>query len=146
MFTNGQGVPTKEGKWHLWRLNRDAGGWSHIYQLDSTDPGYLTTVLNKFWFQDFILDRYGARTFMRIQREEEEDLRDEEKALKKEWFDATQAENAWLTRAAMDNFSRGVTKASKPQKQTIMSYAGQVNRGTQTRDLEDEDVLVIPGK
>jgi hypothetical protein len=145
VFTNGKGEPSKQHRWHLWRLNKDHG-WAHIYELAATHPEYLKTVLHKLWFQGYIIDNYGWQTFMKIHREKEEDLRDEEKKVQQEWYEACQQENAWLTRAAMDNFHRGKTKPTSPQKETISSYSGQGKRSRLSRDLQDEDVLIIPGR
>lgn len=144
VYTNGKGEPSKQNLWHLWRLNKDHG-WSHVYQLDSTDPGYLRVVLHKLWFQDQTIGKYGAKMFMKIQTAKEEELRDEEKAVQQEWFNACQDENAWLTRSAMENFNRGHTAPTNPVKETISSYKGQGHRSRLVRPLDDADVFKIPG-
>lgn len=146
VFTNGKGEPSKEHRWHLWRLNPE-NGWSHVYDLASRDGGYLRIVLQKLWFQDWVITNYGHRVFMKILREETEALCEEEKAMQLEFFKATQEENSWLMHAAADNFARGKTKPTNPTTGKIISYPGQVNRGTIVRPMQDEDAgIIIPGR
>ncbi len=137
--TNGCGEPTPECAWHVWRL-AEPHGWAHIVRIESKDGEYLKLMINRLHTQAQFRDRYGDIAWNRNTRSETEEAQVRAQDVHQEMFEAVQEENAWLTRAARDNMSRGVTAPTNPQKETIISYAGQKNRSRLVRPLRDEDV------
>lgn len=147
VLTDGQGNPLEDGKWHIWRLCKGAGGWSHVLPLESTEGEYLKLVINRLHLQASWYNRYGFISYNRLMERLDDEKR--EKALKdrEELFNATQEENKWLVRKAMENLDRGITKPTNPIKETISSYKDQGNRSRIVRPLEDEDResgLIVP--
>jgi hypothetical protein len=78
--------------------------------------------------------------------EEAEEIQEKKQSDAEYLNQAVQEENAWLLRRAMDNFDRGVTKPTNPEKEQIISYPGQSHRSRVSRPITDEEGgLVVPG-
>jgi hypothetical protein len=137
--TFGDGSPIPEGAWHVWRL-AEPHGWAHIVRIDSKHGEYLHLLVDRLHVQAQFRDRYGDIAWNRNTRDEQETAQKEAQDAKQEMFEAVQEENAWLTRNARDNMSRGVTAPTNPVKETITSYAGQTKHSRTSRPLDDVDV------
>jgi hypothetical protein len=144
VLTDGTGRPIEEGRWHIWRWCWPHGV-AHIVKLESYEPEYLKLVIKRLWTQAQWTNMYGFRSYNKlldtVREEDRIQLMKDRQAL----FSATQEENKWLVKQAMENFARGDVKPTNPQKESIVSYAGQANRSRTIRPLEDhEGGLYIP--
>lgn len=141
------GRPQNDEAWHIWRWCYDAGGVAHILRLEDDHPYYLHLVLNRLHLQAKFTDKYGFKAWNRKTDADQAALDLKRKQHQDEMFEAVQAENAWLTRKAMENFSRGMTAPTNPQKETIMAGAGINYHSRLQRPLEDhEGGLVVPDR
>jgi hypothetical protein len=137
--TYGDGAPIPEGAWHVWRLC-EPYGWAHVVRVESKDGEYLQVMVDRLHTQAKFRERYGDIAWNRQIDTEQTLAQEARQDAHQEGFEAAQEENAWLTRNARDNFARGITAPSNPQKETIISYAGQKHRSRLSRPLEDADV------
>lgn len=138
VMKNPDGTPRQEHLWHLWRLCHDRG-YAHVAPLLSTQPEYLSLLVRRLHLQARFIDQFGPKAWSRHLSKEQEDERKVEQKRKKELFGSVQEENSWLTKQAMENMNRGVTKPTNPTKDIIMSYPGQTNRSRIVRPLSDEE-------
>jgi hypothetical protein len=111
-----------------------------VVRVESKDGEYLKLMVDRLNIQARFRDRYGDIAWNRNTRSEDEEAQIKAQDAHQEMFEAVQEENSWLTRNARDNMSRGITKPTNPQKETIASYAGQKHRSRLSRPLEDADV------
>jgi hypothetical protein len=146
ILTDGDKRPILEETWHCWRLCDD--GWAHVFEVGHPkNLGYLKKLLNRLHLQARITEKYGYMAYAKYTRDErekqEEILVQEEDQL---WHD-TNKENKWLMNNVMENFKSGKTAPTRPQKDVIASYKGQVKRSKITRDITDEEGgLILPEK
>ena len=135
----------EDGTWHLWRLCRNYG-WAHIVGLAAREGGYLNLLTRRLNLQGRYSDKYGARAYSRLLVAGDEANLEDRKKDQEDLFGAFQQENDWLLRKAKDNFESGIVKPTNPQVESVVSYAGQVNRSKTVRPMDDEDAkLIIPG-
>lgn len=139
VLTDGKGTPLPEHAWHLWRFC-EPHGWAHIVKIEDKSSEYLSLLRNRLHIQARFRDTYGDFAWNKNIKEEQDEAQIKAQDAHQEMFDAVQDENKWLTRNAMANMERGVTKPTNPTTGQIISYPGQVNRGTIVRPLEDDDV------
>lgn len=145
VLSNGRGVPTLEDRWHLWRWCEPARGWAHIINIDSKEVGYLNLLVKRLWLQARYNDRYGFRGYSKFLQELEEEVKEKRLQERQDLMNDIAKVNSSMLSRAKDNFERGHTKPTNPQKQQIISYPGQQNRGTLTRPLKDrEGGLILP--
>jgi hypothetical protein len=145
ILSNGQGVPTPDGTWHLWRWCEPARAWAHIINIDSTDELYLQLLVKRLWLQAQHNDRYGHRGYQKLM--EQADL-DERERLMKEHQDLigeiNKANSAMLNRA-MQNMASGKTAPTMPEKEIIVSGGGLTGAKKIVRPITDrEGGLVLP--
>ena len=134
------------GLWHLWRLSRPHG-WCHVVALESKEPEYLKMVAFRLHLQATYNDKYGHNGYGKYletldQEQREREMRDHESMM-----GDIQDANGWFMKKAMENMERGHTAPTNPQKESIMSYAGQENRSRVIRPLDDSDIesgLILP--
>lgn len=144
VLTDGKGQSLEDGTWHLWRWSWPHGV-AHIIQLKSREPEYLKIVTRMLHVQAKWTDKYGFRSYNALLRDMEEDKREQMMKDREDLFMATQEENDWLLKKAMENMDRGVTAPTNPQKETITSFGGQTNRSRIIRPMDDEDAgLILP--
>ena len=144
VFKQPDNSPIYDKNWHVWRLNPIAG-WCHIVKLESREQEYLNLVLGRLHTQAKWTDKYGFKSYHRLLEETQQEERDQLKRDREALMMDTQAENSWLMRKARDNASRGVYQSTNPQKEQIMSYAGQTHRSRVSRPITDEEGgLILP--
>lgn len=139
VLTDGKGTPLAEHAWHLWRFC-EPHGWAHIVKIEDKSSEYLSLLRNRLHIQARFRDTYGDFAWNKNIKEEQDEAQIKAQDAHQEMFDAVQDENKWLTRNAMAEMERGNTAPSNPTTGQIISYPGQVNRGTIVRPLEDDDV------
>lgn len=138
------GTPTPDNSWHIWRYC-DPYGWAHIVNVKSDHGHYLKLLLNRLHLQGRFSDKYGHKAYGRKLQADTEAQNEKIKRDKEELFNAVHEENKWLMDKAAENFERGVTAPTNPQKETIFSAPGVMNRTKTSRGLTDEEGgLVIP--
>lgn len=137
--TDGDGAPIREGAWHVWRLC-EPYGWAHIVMVESKDGDYLHLMVNRLHTQTKFRERYGDIAWNRNTDAEDTLAREAQQDAQQEGFEAAQEENAWLTRNARDNMSRGIVAPTNPTVEKVVSYPGQKNHTATSRPLEDSDV------
>lgn len=141
-LTDNEGEPVPENRWHVWRRVNDFG-YYHVIDLASrTDPIHLNRVVNLIGREAKLRDK-GRKAYMEAKREAQEAEMlhlEEEKADK---FGLLSKENAGLVRKAKENFERGHTAPTNPQKDVIMSYKGQKNRSRIVRPVSDEEAGLV---
>lgn len=139
------GSPKPDETWHIWQLNRDKGGWNHVSNISSTEPSHLLRIVRRLWKEKMYKAAYGAIEWNHKMRQDDEDREARLQDAKDQQFRDIQGENKWLTRKAMENLERGVTKPSRPTKDIITSFAGQGNHTKITREITDrEGGLILP--
>ena len=139
VFTHGiTGVPTPDHSWHIWRYC-DPHGWAHILKIESGHGHYLKLALNRIYLQGRFTDRYGARAWTHKLGDDEDARTVKMQDDKEEIFQAVNDENSWLLDKAADNFSRGFTQPTNPQKEMIFSTPGVMKRTKTSRPLSDEE-------
>jgi hypothetical protein len=139
VLTDGDKAPIPEHAWHVWRLC-DPHGYAHIVKIEDKHPMYLGLLTKRLHMQAAFKDRYGDIAWNRQIQEGQEGEQAKAIDAKQEMFEAVQDENKWLTRNAMENFSRNKVKPTNPKTGQIISYPGQKDRSTIERPLEDDDV------
>lgn len=146
-MTDGEGTPVPNNHWHVWRLC-DPYGWAHIVELQALSGEYLQLLLKRlYWQAQISLVPAGQKALMRQMQQDQEEKLEKGQAGANELWGAVQDENKWLMKEAMENFDRGHTAPTNPQKEQIISYPGQKNRSRIIRPLEDsEGGLIIPEK
>jgi hypothetical protein len=138
VLTNGQGQPSPDGSWHIWRWCEPAVGWAHIINIDSKDPEYLNFLVERIWLQAQYNDRFGTgyqRELDAADATRRNKLMDDRQDLMKE---ISKANSGMLGRAA-ENFGRGITAATNPTKEIITSYANQGNKSKIIRPITDRE-------
>ena len=136
--TDSNGAPIPEGAWHVWRL-WDPHGYTHVVRVDSKEDSYLKTLLDRLYLQGNIRDKEGEHAWSKHLAEEQSIEQQKRQAEADEGFEAVQAENECLTRAARDNMARGVVKPTNPMVEKIVSYGGQKNHTATRRPADDAD-------
>jgi len=145
ILTNGQGQPTADGNWHIWRWSEPAGAWSHVIAIESREEQYLRLLVERLHLQATYNDKYGNRGYQKLL--EEMDIAGREKAAeeKADLLNEVNKANSNLMNRAMENMRSGKTAPTNPIKETIMSGAGLSNRSKMVRPLEDrEGGLILP--
>jgi hypothetical protein len=144
ILTNGQGVPSPDGHWHIWRLCRDRG-WAHVINIDSKDPGYLDLLVRRLWLQDQYNQKYGFRGYQRMLEEMDLAARDKAMDEKKDLMNEIAKANSGMMARVRENFERGIVKPHNPQKEIIVSGKGINKRSKIVRPLDDaEGGLILP--
>jgi hypothetical protein len=145
-LTDGKGKPTREDKWHLWRLNTELG-WYHVMNIASDDPGHLKKVVRELWWQAKIADApMAAKSMVRKMKMDEDDELEAQQKARDDLFNDTMRENKSFLREVQSNFECGRTAPTNPQKESIISFPGQKNFTKTVRPLDDkEGGLYIPG-
>lgn len=138
-MTDGRGAPIPEQAWHVWRLC-EPHGWAHIIRIDYKSESYLKLLINRLHIQSRFREKYGDIAWNRHIDQEQTVEQQKKQDDKQRLFEACQEENKWVMRNAMDNFQRGKTAPTNPQKETISSFAGQTHRSKLIRPLDDADV------
>lgn len=145
ILTDGVDRPVEDGQWHIWRYCAPVNAWAHIINLDSTEPEYLRLLVKRIRLQAEYNDRYGHRGYRKMMEEADIARREKLQEEKRDLMNEIHTANAAMTRRAMDNLSRKITKPSNPQKEIITSYRGQGNRSKIVRPLTDrEGGLILP--
>ena len=144
VMTMPNGAPIIDPQWHLWQLKRDCG-WSHVANIPSTDPEYLNTIVSRLGREKLFKAEFGALAWNKQMRKEEEDRQARAQDAKDQKFQDIQRENRWLTRKAMENLERGITRPTRPEKEIIMSGAGISNRSKIVRPITDAEGGLITG-
>jgi hypothetical protein len=143
---NSDGSPRVDESWHVWR-HCWPYGWAHVVKVESKEPEYLALLTRRLYLQANVQEKYGDKEYRKRLEEANEEEQEKEQKKTQELFDAVQDENAWLLKAAMENFASGKVAPTNPTKDSIISYPGQENRSRIVRPLEDEEGgLIIPGK
>lgn len=146
VLTDGQGRPREDGHWHIYRWCEYAPGWAHILKLESSnDQIYLNLVVKSLYLQDQYNRKFRGRGYSRMLEDMDAAKRhkmiEESRLLQKDILD----NNKHIMGRVMDNFSRGVTKPTKPKRDIIMSGPGLSNRSKITREVTDvEGGLILP--
>lgn len=149
VLTNGQGVPLEDGTWHIWRWCNSVGAWAHIFCVEIKDPVYLNLLVRRLYLQAIFNEKYGHRTYQHMLQNADQDVRDRMVRERDELFGEINKANKGLTSRVMDNFARGKTAVTNPQKETIMSGPGLKNRSRIIRPLETDDKesgIITPDK
>jgi hypothetical protein len=144
VLTDGEGKPLEDGSWHIWRWCHPHGV-AHIIKLESLDPEYLHLVVRRLWLQACWTNKYGFRSYNRLLDQVREEDRTQLMKDRQALFDATQYENRWLIKRAIDNAASGNIAPTNPTKDSIISYPGQSNRSRIITSLDDkEGGLYVP--
>jgi len=144
VLTDGTGKPLEDGSWHIWRWCYPHGV-AHIIKLESLEPDYLRLVVKRLFIQAQWTNKYGFRSYNRLLDKVREEDRTQLMKDRQALFDATQEENRWLMKRAIDNAASGNINPTNPTKDSIISYPGQSNRSRIVRPLDDkEGGLYIP--
>lgn len=147
ILSNGQGEPTEDGHWHIWRLV-DAKGvpsWCHVINIDCKDPQYLNLLVKRIWLQDQYNKRYGHRGYQRMMEEADIARRAKIQDEKADLMNEISKINSAMVNRAMYNFEHGRVAPTRPKKDIIVSGAGLKKRSKITRDITDrEGGLILP--
>jgi hypothetical protein len=144
VLTNGQGCPTPEGAWHIWRLCRPHG-WAHVINIDSRDTGYLNLLCRRLWLQAQYNDRYGHKGYRDYLEKLDIEARDKQHADKEDLMNEISKTNSGMMNRVRDNFERGITAPTNPTKESIMSFPGQKSHDRLVRPLDDsEGGIIVP--
>ena len=144
VLTDGEGKPIEDGSWHIWRWCYPHGV-AHIIKLESREPGYLRLFLKRMMIQAQWTNKYGFRAYNRLLDQVREEDRTQLMKDRQSLFDATQEENSWLMKRAIDNAASGHMAPTNPTKDSIISYPGQTNRSRIITPLDDtEGGLYVP--
>ena len=125
VLTDNKNQPLPDNTWHIWRLS-DVG-WCHIINIQSKDPDHLKLILDRIHLQAEI-QKKGIMAWNKYMREEREKREEAERIQKDLLFQDVNKENKWLLDRAYENFERGITAPTRPQKESIFSYHGQGKR------------------
>jgi hypothetical protein len=144
VLTDGEGRPLEDGSWHIWRWCYPHGV-AHVVKLESLSSEYLELVLKRLHLQACWTNKYGFLAYNKLLDNVREEDRTQLMKDREEMFQATQDENRWLLRRAMDEAARGNINPTNPQHESIISYPGQSNKSRIIRPLEDkEGGLYVP--
>lgn len=145
VLTNGEGIPTPDGQWHVWRLCRPHG-WAHVINIaDNKDEVYLDLLCKRLWLQATYNDKYGHTGYSKMLEELDAQKREKAQNDKQELFDDISKANSAMLNRVKDNYQRGHIAATNPMKETVMSYSGQSNRSKTVTPLDDRSGgLILP--
>lgn len=145
VLTNGQGAPSPDGHWHIWRWCEPANGWAHIINIDSKDPEYLNLLVERIWLQAQYNEKFGNTGYQRLLESKDQERREKEMAERNDLMNEISKANAGMVARAKENFERGNTRPTNPTKEIITSFPGQQNRSKIVRPLTDEEGgLILP--
>jgi hypothetical protein len=145
VLSNGQGVPTPDGSWHIWRWCEPARAWAHIIPVESKDRTYLRLLVERLWLQAKYNDRYGHRGYQKMMEEADVDQRQKIADDKNDLMGEIHKANSGMMKRIISNYERGVVDSTNPQKESVISYTGQTNKSRTVRPLEDrEGGLILP--
>lgn len=145
VLSNGQGVPTPDGHWHLWRWCEPARAWAHVINIDCKDKLYLKLLVERLWLQAKYNDKYGHRGYQRMMEQEDIERRTKMQDEKRDLMSEIHKANSAMMNRAMDNFERGHVEATRPTKDIITSGGGLTKRAKITREITDrEGGLILP--
>lgn len=139
VLSNGQGVPTPDGNWHIWRFSEPARAWSHVIAVESKDQVYQRLLVRRLWLQSMFNDRFGHRGYQRMMEQADLDERAKMQADKIDLMNDISKANQSMMSRVRDNFEHGRTEPTRPMKETIMSGAGLTNKSRMVRPLSDEE-------
>ena len=144
VLTDGQGNPSPDGSWHIWRWCEPAGGWAHIINIDSKDPEYLNFLVERIWLQAQFNDRFGTG-YQRKLEEADLERRDKMMADRDDLMNEIGKANSGMFGRAAENMARGITAPTAPTKEIITSFSGQSNKSKIVRPITDrEGGLILP--
>lgn len=144
ILTNGQGCPTLDGTWHLWRRCRGFG-WAHVINIDSKDPEYLNLLCKRLWLQAKYNDRYGHRGYRNYLEKLDIEARDKQQADREDLMSEIHKTNSGMLNRVRDNYERGIVNPTNPTKEIITSFSGQKDHSRIVRPLDDEEGgLIVP--
>jgi hypothetical protein len=147
VLSNGQGVPTPDGTWHIWRWCEPARSWAHIINVDCRDRLYLNLLVERIWLQAQYNDRFGHKGYQRMM--EQADLAKREKLQndKADLMGEIHKANSGMLNRAMRNYEHGRVEATRPTKDIIMSGGGLSKRSKITREISDREggIILPPG-
>lgn len=144
VLTNGKGMPTPDGTWHVWRLCRPHG-WAHVINIDSTDPGYLNILLKRLWLQTRWNDKYGFTGYSKYLQTLDEEARERAQSERQDMMNEIGKANSAMMNRAAQNLASGKTAPTNVTKDIITSYSGQGNRSRIVRPATDtEGGLILP--
>jgi len=146
VLTDANGSPIPENAWHIWRLCVPHG-WAHVVKIEDHHGKYLRLLVNRLHLQASYSDKYGASQYNRLLDQQTQEERKKEQDDKHDLFNATNEENDWLLKRAMENFESGHVAPTNPTTESIISYPGQINRSKIVRPMTDEEGgLYIPDR
>ena len=144
VLTDGEGKPLEDGSWHIWRWCYPHGV-AHVIKLESREPEYLKLFLKRLYIQAQWTNKYGFIAYNRLLDTVAEEHRTQLMKDRQALFDATQDENRWLMKRAIDNAASGHIDPTNPQVEQVISYPGQTNKSRIIRPMDDtEGGLYIP--
>ncbi len=144
VLTNGQGRPSPDGSWHIWRWC-EPHGWAHVINIDSKDRQYLDLLVKRLWLQDRYHSRYGHRGYQKLLEEADIEQREKQQLDKQDLMNEIGKTNSAMLGRCAENMARGLTKPTNPTKDIIFSAAGVNNKSKIVRSLSDrEGGLVLP--
>ena len=144
VLTDGEGKPLEDGSWHIWRWCHPHGV-AHIIKLESREPEYLRLFLKRLFIQSQWTNKYGFRAYNRLLDQVREEDRTQLMKDRQALFDATNEENKWLIKRAIDNAASGHIDPTNPQVEQVISYPGQTNKSRIIRPMDDtEGGLYVP--
>lgn len=139
ILTNGQDIPTPDGNWHVWRWCEPASAWAHVIAIESKDQMYQQLLIRRLWLQARYNDRYGHRGYQNMMEQADLDERAKMQADKVDLMNDISKANQSMMSRVRDNFEHGRTDPTNPMKETITSYAGQLNKSKTVRPLTDKE-------
>jgi hypothetical protein len=144
VLTNGKGVPSPDGHWHIWRLCHERG-WAHVINIDSKDTAYLNLLVKRLWLQTQYNDKYGYRGYSTLMEQLDEEAREKASAEREDMMKEIGKVNSAMMNRAKQNFESGITAPTNPTKDIIMSGGGLTNKSRITRPITDkEGGLILP--
>lgn len=145
VLTNGQGIPTPDGEWHVWRLCRPHG-WAHVMNIaDRSDRVYLDLLCKRLWLQAKYNDKYGHTGYTKLLEKLDTEKREKEQSDKQDLFDDISSANSAMLNRVRDNYERGHVRPTNPMKETIMSGGGLTKRSKLVTPLDDKSGgLILP--
>lgn len=145
VLTNGQGEPSLDGSWHVWRWCEPAAAWAHVINIDSRDPLYLQLLVKRLHLAAVYNDKYGHRGYQKLMEQADIDRREKLQADKADMMDQISKVNSAMLNRVRDNFERGIVNSTNPEKETIMSGGGIKGARKLVRPLDDhEGGLILP--
>lgn len=145
VLTDGAEQPLPDNTWHVWRLCWPHG-WAHVCGMQALEPEYLKLFLRRLHLQARWSDKYGVRSWNRLQRELDETQREKALEEQQEMVNALHDENGWLVKRALENAEYGRIKSTNPTKDVIMSGPGLSNKSRIVRPITEKEAGLYTGE